>query len=339
MALATPTNFAVQQGNSQVYLSWDGVASATSYVVYRSLDNVTFAQIADVAALQYYDTSVTDQTQYYYNIKAKNGTDLSQATTSQSIIPVGTGEMSLGQLRLLSQQRADRVNSNFVTKTEWNSYINQSAKELYDILITAYEDYNVAEPYIFLTNGTQSSYTLPNGTLVGTDSVVTKPFYKLLGVDCGLGANNNAWVSLNKFEFIARNKYVYPNITSTFFGVFNMQYRVMGSKIQFIPTPSANQYIRLWYIPRLPEMLADTDILDGVSGWTEYVICDAAIKALQKEESDVSVLMAEKQMLIDRIEAASMNRDAGMPSTISDSRGWSGRNGGGQGWNGPSGGV
>jgi hypothetical protein len=338
MALASPLNFNAQQGNNNAYLSWDAVIGATLYDVYRSTNNVSFTLVATIAAADYLDTSVVPQTQYWYYVIAKNGTDQSQATETLNVIPVNTSELSLGEVRLRAQQKADRVNSNFVSLTEWNFYINQSYKELYDLLVTLYEDYYVAEPYVFITNG-DSKFLLPNGSLIGTDNVQTKPFYKLLGVDCGLGANNNAWVTLNKFEFISRNKYVYPNISSTFYGVFNMQYRVMGNYLQFIPTPSAAQFIRVWYIPRLADLLKDTDALDGVSGWTEYVIVDAAIKALQKEESDVSVLMAEKQMLIDRIEAAGMNRDAGQPSTISDTRSWSTRNGGGGGWNGPTGGV
>ena len=61
---------------------------------------------------------------------------------------------------------------------------------------------------------------------------------------------------------------------------------------------------------------------DGISGWTEYMIVDAAIKCMQKEESDASVLMAQKQGLIARIEAAAANRDAGNPAVVSDSQ-WS----------------
>lgn len=102
----------------------------------------------------------------------------------------------------------------------------------------------------------------------------------------------------------------------------------MGSNIQFIPTPAGNQIMRIWYIPRLTQLVQDTDIMDGVSGWTEYVIVDAAIKALQKEESDVSALMVQKEALIKRIEESAANRDAGQPDTISNTRTWSERWGG-----------
>lgn len=57
---------------------------------------------------------------------------------------------------------------------------------------------------------------------------------------------------------------------------------------------------------------------DGVNGWEEYIVVDAAMKCLQKEESDVSVLMAEKSALKQRIEAMASNRDAGKPERITD---------------------
>lgn len=306
-APATPTNFIAQQGNSQVYLSWDIIAGATSYQINRSLDGIIYTVYATVSTNNYLDTAVVDQTQYYYTAQSSNGT-LSVATSPQSIVPVASGIMTLGQLRLLSQQKADRVNSNFVTTPEWNVYINQSYFELYDLLTTVYEDYFLAPVFSFVTDGTTQNYPLPPN------------FYKLMGVDLGLDNSQNAWVTVQKFDFIRRNDYVYPNISSTFLGVFNMRYRLMGSLLHFIPTPSSNQTVRVWYIPRIVQLLMDTDAVDGVSGWTEYIAVDAAIKALQKEESDVTILMAEKQMLIDRINSSAMNRDAGQPDTISASR-------------------
>lgn len=330
-APATPRSFSAQAGNGTIFLSWDLSVGATSYTLNRSSDSITYAVLASsIAANSYYDTTAVLGSTYYYTVQASNG-ELSIASSAQSATAVQTGVMTLGQLRLEAQQRADRVNSNFVTKTEWNSYINQSMLELYDLLITCYEDYYLAPEYTFQTDGS-SSYTLPNGVLTGVDSVVTKPFYKLMGVDMGISASNQARVTVHNYNFMDRNNFVYPNIQSTAFGIFNLRYRVMGSKIHFTPTPSSAQFITIHYVPRLPQLLADSDTADFVSGWTEYIIVDAAIKALQKEESDVSILLNQKMMLKQRIEESAMNRDAGEPQTITNSRGNSGgfgdRNGG-----------
>lgn len=320
-APSTPTNLYLQQANSQVYLSWDLTAGATSYAVNRSTDGVTFSQVGTPSVPNYLDTAVTTGTQYYYTIQAVNGSGSSAVTAAQTIIPAPTGQISLGAARLLAQQEADRVGSQFVTLPEWNSYIRQSYFELYDLLVTLYEDYFVAPVFTMQTDGITQLYALPNGVI--TDALTAQkaaPFYKLIGVDLGLSGNSNAWVTLKKFDFVSRNRYVFPQLTTTYLGVFNLRYRLIGNQIEFIPIPSAGQYIRLWYIPRLSEPLKDTDLLDGVSGWTEYVIVDAAIKALTKEESDVSALAMRKAALIKRIEESAMNRDAGMPDTISDVR-------------------
>ena len=321
---ATPQQLLIQQANLQVLLTWNNVALATSYPVWRSTDNVNFTQIAAPTTNQYIDTAVTRGTQYFYEVGSSNVGGLSPLTNSQSIVPCGTGEMTLGQIRLAAQQRADLVNSGFVTTSEWNSYITQSAFELYDLLVTAYQDYYLAPPALFLTNGQSNRYPLPDGITSymhenGT-TFVAPPFYKMNGVDVGLSNNNNAWFTLQKFNWNDRNNFVYPQLNSTILGVFNMSYRVMGSNLEFIPVPSANQYIRIWYIPRMKQPLADTDILDGISGWTEYVIIDAAIKAMQKEESDVTVLGAQKMMIIQRINDAAASRDASLADTVTDNR-------------------
>lgn len=314
---ATPSNFFVQQGNQQTFSSWDLVPGATSYSVQRSTDGVNYTTVATPSTPSYLDTTVTIGTQYYYQAAATNISGTSPYTTPQSVVPTISGEMSLGELRQRSQQRADRLNSNFVTLPEWNSYINESLFELYDLLVNSYEEYFVAPVVSFTTDGQNSLYALPNGV----NFSAAPPFYRLMGVDLALSSSPNGFVTIKKFNFIERNKYVYPNTASTIYGVYNLSYRLLGNQIEFIPLPSGNQTIRLWYIPRMPMLLKDNDVsASGISGWLEYIITDAAIKALQKEESDVSVLMAQKQALKIRIEESAVNRDVGQADTISDVR-------------------
>lgn len=320
-APSTPTNFYLQEGNGEAYLSWDLTATATSYQVQRSLDGVSFTLLASPVINNYLDTTVTVGTQYYYQIAATNIDGTSSYTSAQATVPTVPGQSTLGSLRLQAQQRADMVNSNFVTLPEWNKYINQSYYELYDLLITVYEDYYIAPRLTFVTDGLNYQYALPDGINYSK----APGLYKLYGVDLGLDTSANAFVTLKKFDFIQRNQYVFPQLTSTYLGVFNLRYRLTGGKIMFIPTPSAAQVVGLWYYPRLTTLLKDTDICETISGWDEYIITDAAIKAMQKEESDTSILMAQKQALLIRIQDSAMNRDAGQGDKISDTRDWSTR--------------
>lgn len=324
IAPSVPSNLAAQQGNGQVWLTFSQVASASAgYLIQRSLDNITFTALGTSLVPNYLDTTVTVGVEYWYKVAASNGV-VSAYSNSVSVVPTQPGQMTLGQLRLLSQQKADRVNSNFVTMSEWNVYINNSLYELYDLLIQKYgNDYFVAQECRFNLTGSYQ-YQLPDGILpfidINNSPFVAKPFYKLLGVDLAINPNNQAWITLGKFNFIERNSYVYPQLGTNLLGIAGLRYRMEGNLLWFIPTPQSGQMARIWYIPRLTTLLKDTDLAEGVSGWLEYVAVDAAIKALQKEESDVTVLAAQKMALIQRIEAAAENRDPGIPDTVSQTR-------------------
>lgn len=340
-----PQNFAVQTANQVILASWDLVPGATQYILEKSQDNVTWSFLVNISgvplATQYVDTTVTLGTQYWYRVSSYSVTGTSSPTISQSAVPAPTAEMTLSQIREQAKYRADRVDSNFVTDPEWRTYINQSMFELYDLLVATYEDLYVATPIQFVADGSTFLYPLPDGSRTYNSGInpattlIARPFYKLIGVDLALNNATNAYVTINKFQFADRNRFVYPNTASTIYGVFNLQYRLLGSnQIEFIPTPTSGQSVRLWYVPRLKELLLDTDTTDvGVSGWVEYVIVKAAYYALTKEESDTTSLVMQLAALQKRIEAMASNRDAGLPERISDSRnnngsGYGGTNGG-----------
>ncbi len=96
----------------------------------------------------------------------------------------------------------------------------------------------------------------------------------------------------------------------------------MGQNL-FIFPPNQNQTIQLWYIPITTQLLSDTDMLPfSFSGWVEYIIIDAAMKAMIKEESleKWNALNASKQVQILRIETTAANRDVGQPNSVSNTR-------------------
>lgn len=337
-----PQGVILQTANAQVLLTWNLVAGATSYDVQRSTDGVTFVTVGSPTAPAYLDDAVTAGVNYFYQVASVNGSGTSPYAIPYptSITPCLPGQMNLGYIRYLSQLRADRLNSEFLTMDEWNSNINQSIFELYDILVTKFgDDYFLAQPYVFTTTGA-SSYPLPDGsaTYLDQDSNVCPAIYKLAGVDCGVAVGNNAWVTLPRYNWIDRNKFVYPQLQANALGVFNLSYRQMGNSLYFIPRPAGGQYIQVWYVPVMTQLLQDTDMLSfSISGWVELIILDAAIKALLKEESfeQASALQMLKNAMLERIETTAANRDVGQPNTVSDTAGNTGfYNGGGMGGNG-----
>ena len=212
---------------------------------------------------------------------------------------------TLSVIRTEAKQRAEMENSTFVADSEWNGYINRSYAELYDMLVQKFG------PEYYITSSTVT-------TVSGTDSyALAADFYKLLGVD--LLVSGTDYVTLSPFMFSERNQF--GSVARILRGgAPDYRYRVQGSNLVLRPVPKEARTLKVWYIPAYTTLSQDSDTLDGVNGWEEYVIVDAAMKALSKEESDVSVLMAQKQALIQRIEAAAQNRDAGAPLRMVDVR-------------------
>lgn len=221
--------------------------------------------------------------------------------------------MTLGALMLAVRQRADMVPNGytaaltgdgfFVTEPELISYINQSLFELYDLMISCFgANYFVkAPPGTITADGTNDQFALPSD------------FYKLLGVDLRLSSGK--YVALDSFEFKERNRLAFTNARSLY---GQMRYRLNGSSLWLTPRPAGGQVFQVWYVPSMTPLAALADTTDGVSGWTEYIITDAAIKCLQKEESDTRVLMAQKQALVTRIQAMADSRDIGSPHKVVD---------------------
>lgn len=305
----TPANFQVVSAQAEVLLSWSTTPLSSIYYVSRSEDSITFSELGTTTGTTYNDSTAVVGTLYYYYVQAGDGTYSGAATTTLSGQALNPGQTTVGNLRLQCQQRCNFENQPFITNQEWNSYINESYKELFDIIVQKFgSDYYVATPYTYTTSQSTQLYPLP------TD------FYKLLGVEIALNpSDSNSWISLRQFEFVQRNLYNYPNVF-TFYGVTNLRYRLNGTNLYVVPAPTSGQTIRIWYAPRPNQLISDTDTVDAISGWEEYIIADCCIKALTKEESDASVFMVQKQALLKRIEEASENRNIGDPQCVSDSK-------------------
>jgi hypothetical protein len=219
--------------------------------------------------------------------------------------------ITLADIRLQARQRADMVESKFVSDSELTNYVNASLAELHDLLIAAFcEEYYMNEVEFTAVPG-QIEYDLPNGT--NYDGA--PKLYKLRGVDIRI--ENQAWITVKRFNFNRRN----ADTTAYVFNLLGLpylEYRLVGSKIRFNRTPEALNQFRMWYYPVVTPLVNDTDEFEDVNGFIEYVVVDAAIKMLQKQEDDVAVLMAQKEALKARIKTMAQNRDANEPESVSD---------------------
>lgn len=329
MIAQIPQNVVLQTGNGKNLISWNLVVGATSYSVQRSTDGITFSTVGTSSSNGYLDSSVSVGTAYYYQVASVNGSGTSSYVPSYpaSIVPCLPGQINLGYLRYMSQLRADKLNSQYLTTDEWNFNINQSATGLWDILVDKYgEDYFFAPPLVISLTGAQS-YDLPDGSNYLIGGVPSPALYKLNGIDANVSGAapgpNAGWVPLSRSNWSDRDRYTtWPGQAGALNNIYQMSYRIMGNKLFLFPC-NQNMLIQLWYVPMYTQMLQDTDMLSfSISGWSEYIVNDAAMKAMVKEESfeKWNALSAANAAMIERIEDTAANRDVGQPNTVSNVR-------------------
>lgn len=212
--------------------------------------------------------------------------------------------VSLTQLTTRSKQLADMVNSSFVTASEWTDYINSGYAELYDVVVSAYEDYFTTTTTLTITTG--STVALPAG------------FYKIRGLDYSL---NGSYINCTQFNFNDRNRQSpWWNSASLLSGA-GRQYRILADTLYIVPEERAMGTYQLWYVPAFTPLSAGGDLIPtslSKFGWEEYICLYAAERAQNKQENDVKVLQEQRQELKARIIAMAPNRNIDQPERITD---------------------
>mgnify|MGYP003117263191 CR=1 FL=1 len=202
------------------------------------------------------------------------------------------------------RRRGDFENSEFVTDEELTDYLNRGLCELWDILVSSYENYGM-ETSSFAIPGT-APYALPND------------FYKLMGVDF-TPTSGGTTSRVRPFSFQHRNQYSNPVFKAT--GIDLVEYTLVGDEIKLIPEDLPSGTIKLWYVKTAPQF-STTDASSVVSGLTpgyeDYAVTFAVMLAKNKEESDVKFEVSNLERLTARITAAATRRDAGESTSIVD---------------------
>lgn len=333
MIALPPQNVILQTGNGQNFITWNSVVGATSYSVQRSLDDSTWSIVGTPTTPSFLDTTALVGISYYYQVASVNvsGTSSYNAPIGglpTSIVACLPGQINLGYLRYMAQLRADKLNSEYLTTDEQNFNINQSSNELYDILVGKFgEDYFFAPPLLINLTGV-ISYPQPDGSNYPINGINSPALYKLNGIDCNVSgpANdgpNSGWVPLARANWSDRDRYTsWPGQAGALNNIYQMYYRQMGNQIYLFPQ-NINMVVRLWYVPILQQLLQDTDMLPfSISGWSEFIIIDAAMKMMIKEKSieKWNTLAQTKAGMIERIESIAANRDVGQGNSISNVR-------------------
>lgn len=197
---------------------------------------------------------------------------------------------TLLEIRDRIRERTDHEHTGeeFVTGAELNKVINRSRLELFGMLVN-YGLHTVSESETTISPDGSATYALP------------ADFYAAQGV---WRENNGYFYRLKRHG--ARTK-PYNEVRSDAYS-----YRIFGYRsdavIEFYPRPDTGSYV-VRYIPVPSDLVNDTDVVDGVLGWEEFIVADVSVYVYTKEKLDPSVHAVKKNELIARIKMEARNRD------------------------------
>ena len=199
---------------------------------------------------------------------------------------------TLLQLQTRVKQRTDNEHTSgeFVTSAELTQLINTSGQELHGLLVKC-GIHQTEDVQTILANGMES-YGLAD------DHFALLAAFRL---------DDTRRTPLERHDHKLR-----PDTTQTGLAT---SYRLMNESIQFNPTPVSGTY-ELVYIPKFVELSALTDELEGVNGWEEYIVIDASIRVMTKEQLDTSDLKQERERIYKRIQDEAVARDMSGSASI-----------------------
>jgi hypothetical protein len=202
--------------------------------------------------------------------------------------------ISASEIETRALRRADMVGSEFVAAAELTQYCEKAWQEFYGIITTKEPDLVIKTQAVSLAAG-------------DTSKDLAADFKALRAI-----RHNNSY-SLRRAEFgdIERLDYNSRRGKPTHYWLSGIH--TAAQNWRPLPTPDAAYSLTVYYIPSIS--LADVAAggLNILAGWDEYVVLTAAIKMKDKEESDVSVLMAERKMLLEHLLAQVSTPDVGEP--------------------------
>lgn len=207
----------------------------------------------------------------------------------------------LSALRTEAQQYADAENDPHKSTAEWTTWLNAAGAELYDLLVSTFEDWYV---------DVVSSLTPSASTGVLTPGV---EILKIRALEKNVGGSD--WMRVLQTSGPERPQYraiIGPVLSGH---AADCVYDLQGQTIYILPSSSWSGTFRIWYVPTYAPMSADADYLFGsASGklvpnqWHQYVTLGAAIRARMKEEGNINELAGMQAQVRDRIQSAARDR-------------------------------
>lgn len=177
----------------------------------------------------------------------------------------------------------DTVGDNNISDAYLLTLIDRSYGKLYRQIATQYQGYfEVEDSSTNLVSG-QRTYSLP------------ADFMHLKGVDVVEGTERT---SLRAIQFGDRNKLSNdprfipqrPVMLRT-----NLAYFLQGDSLRIEPPPQITNQLIITYVPRPARITDSADTFDVIAGFDSFIVYDASISVLAKQERDTANMIQLRQ--------------------------------------------
>lgn len=223
---------------------------------------------------------------------------------------------TLLQLRTEARQRADMEGDTHVSDAEFTRFINQSTAALHALMVDFDEAYFMLRFTYTTTPGV--NYVILNTNLAEPPATNYLDVYKVLHV----AANINGW-QRSLARWTPETRTLYENASTWGVQALPVSYRLSIIQSGFhalylSPTPDGVYTLTVDLVQSITDLVSDSDVFWFGDGWEEWVVLDAAIKALTKEESSITDLVQERDRVLVRIQAQMRTPDLDHPGTVRD---------------------
>ncbi len=235
--------------------------------------------------------------------------------------------VSADDLEQRVRERADMVDSQFVTSAEVQRFLEASWQELYSIMVASGEDLfirrvritgSAADPLVTESGDlivTENGDVLIVGGVIPVGSYVNLPAQtKALRLVRIVDGRRLRKATLHDLEFIQGSSY---RGEPTAYRI-DMDPQNTHLRLELYPAPDKSYEFDVFYVPALSlkEFLSSSFVSIPVRGWDEYCVLTATAKCLSKEEAEIGSVMKERDILLERIRADLVPFDKSEPDVV-----------------------
>jgi hypothetical protein len=235
--------------------------------------------------------------------------------------------VSADDLEQRVRERADMVDSQFVTSAEVQRFLEASWQDLYSIMVASGEDLFIRR--VRITGSAADPLVTENGDLIVTENgdVLIVGGVVPVGSYVNLPAQIKALRLVRHVDGVRLRKSTLHDLemlqdsrhsSRPLYYRLDMDPQNSYLRLELYPQPDRSYEFDVFYVPALSlkEFISSSFVSIPVRGWDEYVVLTASIKCKDKEESDINGVAKEREVLLERIRADLVPFDKSEPDQV-----------------------